>query len=97
MQEAAIQNRLAELRNAIANLQREERQLGDQVAKLTGVQQALEKKDQELGLPASDEDGGTTAIEARLASVTTFVGVDLEQEKKRILESYGIQPAAAKK
>ena len=50
--------------------------------------QSLQKQQKHLTLPVMENDDATQALDAAANSFTTYGGINLEQEKKRILESY---------
>ncbi len=97
VRERALQQRLSELRNAVAALQRQEKSLRDQADRQNAIQATLEQKNQDLAAKVGNDDGSTAAIEAKIASISTYLGADLEQEKKLLLESYGVQTVNGKK
>ena len=56
-----------------------------------GTLKELERKRQQLAKPASENDNVTNALDVKLKSFSTYAGINLDQEKKRILDSYGIK------
>jgi hypothetical protein len=46
------------------------------------------RKLKELDKTASENDTATQTLESKINSIATYTGVNLEQEKKRILETY---------
>jgi len=87
------------IRNELRSLGNTENAMFKQLDKLEGPllyairkQQKLEqdyrKKLSQLAKPVAEDNAATTALAAKLKSFTTYAGIDLEQEKKRILESY---------
>ena len=50
--------------------------------------QTLTKQQKHLALPVMENDDATQALDIAAKSFTTYGGINLEQEKKRILESY---------
>jgi hypothetical protein len=49
----------------------------------------LTSQKRELSHPASSHDAKTLALETKVKSIKTYAGIDLEQEKARILAKYG--------
>jgi hypothetical protein len=45
----------------------------------------------QLDHPVSAYDNATTALETKVKSISTYAGIDLEEEKTRILATYGTQ------
>jgi hypothetical protein len=86
---AAVEQQLAPL---IGPMQQLQALSAPSQAVIAGQQMSLKslyKKRQPLAKPASENDEHTNVLDAHIRSFTTYAGVDLEQEKKRILDSYG--------
>ena len=61
-----------------------------QVAQISRKQQIqLTTLKRQLDHPVSAYDNATTALEAKVKSISTYAGIDLEEEKTRILATYG--------
>ena len=82
------QNRMGEIARQLPALRTELNRLssdmdrkGKAVKALTGIQNTLAKS-------PSTSDGATTTLQGKMRMFTTYVPMDLEQEKQRILASY---------
>ena len=85
----AVEDRLSALAPQMQKIQAQLAPLLEIIQQQESLLQSLKKKQKQLAQPASENDDATRALDAAAKSFTTYAGIDLDQEKKRILESYG--------
>ncbi len=82
------QNRLMDIGGQLPPLRNEQDRLSDDFNRKNGLVKKLSGIQNNLAKPPSISDGASTNLQSKMRMFTTYVAMDLEQEKQRILASY---------
>jgi hypothetical protein len=69
-------------------LRNEQNRLSDDFNRKNGLVKKLSGIQNNLAKPPSVSDGALSNLQSKMRMFTTYVAIDLEQEKQRILASY---------
>jgi hypothetical protein len=70
----------------------DDRTLSKELKKTQSLEDARTQKSKSLEkATVTDSDASTAALESKVSSITTYADIDLDQEKNRILQTYGLK------
>jgi len=84
-------NRQREINGQLPALRNERKRLSDDVDRQNGLLKRLTANQNYLAKAPSSADGASASLQGKMKMFTTYVAMDLEQEKQRILATYRVK------
>jgi hypothetical protein len=85
----AVQGHLGEVRRSVQEIREGSQHFVNDADRARKIAIQLTNRKRQLDHPASAYDDATRELEAKVKSINTYAGIDLEEEKARILATYG--------